>query len=493
MTDEDDRNRSTGCSPRHSSSRWRAAPLAADDAAGYPSRPITVVVGYPPGGATDIIARLVATKLSQSLGQPVIVENKPGAGSNIATEQVVRAKPDGYTLLVETIANATNMTVYKNIKYDSAVTWRRSSSSCRRPACWCVSPSLKATDLKSLIALAKAEPGKLTFASSGVGGSPHLAGELLKLRAGIDMVHVPYKGATPALMDVISGHVSMGFKTSLGALEQIQAGKLRPIAVAYAKRLPELPDVPTMAEAGLDDFEVSSWNGLAAPAGTPEPIIRKLNEEVNRILAMPDVREQLRDARRPGGGRHAAGFRRLRQRRDREVARGDQGGRDLARLMLPRSAQDAPMTRIALVTTGGTIVSRIDERTGLAMPVLSGDELVRTLRGLTDTADLEVIDYIRVASPQIAPHHWVGLHDRIQALVDARRHPGVVVTHGTSTLEETAWFLDLTLRDRQAGGPDRRPAQRLRGRLRRAAQPARRAARVPLRRRARTGRAGGPQ
>ena len=267
---------------------------AADEAGAYPTRPITVVVGYPPGGATDIIARLVATKMSQSFGQPVIVENKPGAGSNIATEHVVRAKPDGYTLLVETIANATNMTVYKNLKYDSTRDLAPIAQFMSSPSILCVTSSLQATDLKSLIALAKAEPGKLTFASSGLGGSPHLAGELLKLRAGIDMVHVPYKGATPALVDVISGHVSMGFKTSLGALEQIQAGKLRPIAVAYSKRLPELPDVPTMAEAGLEDFEVSSWNGLAAPAGTPEPIIRKLNEEVNRILALPDVRDQLR-------------------------------------------------------------------------------------------------------------------------------------------------------------------------------------------------------
>lgn len=267
---------------------------AADDAGDYPSRPITIVVGYPPGGATDIIARLVATKLSQSLGQPVIVENKPGAGSNIATEQVVRAKPDGYTLLVETIANATNMTVYKNLKYDSARDLAPIVQFMSSPSILVVSPSLKATDLKSLIAMAKAEPDKLTYASSGVGGSPHLAGELLEMRADIDMVHIPYKGATPAMMDVISGHVSMGFMTSLGALEQIQAGKLRPLAVAYAKRLPELPEVPTMAEAGLKDFEVSSWNGLAAPAGTPEPIIRKLNQEVNKILATPEAREQLR-------------------------------------------------------------------------------------------------------------------------------------------------------------------------------------------------------
>lgn len=279
------------------------AGVAADDAVGYPSRPITVVVGYPPGGATDIIARLVSTKLSQALGQPVIVENKPGAGSNIATEQVVRAQPDGHTLLVETIANATNMTVYKNVKYDSTRDLAPIVQFMSSPSVLVVSPSLKAKDLKSLIALAKAEPGKLTYASSGIGGSPHLAGELLELRAGIDMIHVPYKGATPAMVDVISGHVSMGFMTSLGALEQIQAGKLRPIAVAYAKRLPELPEVPTMAEAGLDNFEVSSWNGLAAPAGTPEAIIRKLNQEVNKILALPDVREQLRTlGAQPVGG-----------------------------------------------------------------------------------------------------------------------------------------------------------------------------------------------
>ena len=268
--------------------------VAADDASGYPSRPVTIVVGYPPGGATDIIARLVANKLSESLGQPVIVENKPGAGSNIATEQVVRAQPDGHTLLVETIANATNMTVYKNVKYDSMRDLVPIIQFMSSPSVLVVAPSLEAKDLKSLIALAKAQPDKLTYASSGVGGSPHLAGELLELRAGIRMVHVPYKGATPAMMDVIAGHVSMGFMTSLGALEQIQAGKLRPIAVAYAKRLPELPDVPTMAEAGLDNFEVSSWNGLAAPAGTPEPIIRKLNQAVDAILALPDVRERLR-------------------------------------------------------------------------------------------------------------------------------------------------------------------------------------------------------
>ncbi len=262
-------------------------------AASYPSRPITIVVGFPPGGATDIVARMVAAKLSQSLGQPVIVDNKPGASSNIATENVVRSRPDGYTLLVETIANATNMSVYKNLKYDTARDLSPIIQFMSSPSVLVVNSSLPAKDVKSLISLAKSQPGKLSYASSGVGGSPHLAGEMLKLRAGVDILHVPYKGATPALTDVMSGTVSMGFMTSLGALPFMQSGQLRPLAVAYPSRLPELPDVPTMAEAGLPDFEVNSWNGLAAPAGTPQPIIDKLNREVDKILAMPDVRKQL--------------------------------------------------------------------------------------------------------------------------------------------------------------------------------------------------------
>ena len=260
--------------------------------ANWPERPITILVGYPPGGATDLAARFVATLLSKSLGKPVIVENKPGAGSNIATELVVRAKPDGYTLLVATIANATNMSIYKQLNYDSSRDLLPIVQLMASPSVLVVNPEVPAKDLQSLIALAKSRPGKLTYASSGVGGSPHLAGELLKMRAGIDIVHVPYKGATPALMDVVSGQVSMGFKTSLGAMPQMQKGQLRPIAVANATRLPELPEVPTMAEAGLPDFEVTSWNGLAAPAGTPRAIVEKLNAEVNRILATSEVKAQ---------------------------------------------------------------------------------------------------------------------------------------------------------------------------------------------------------
>ncbi len=274
----------------------------ADAAATYPAKPVTIVVGYPPGGATDIIARLVADKLGRAWKQPVIIENKAGAGSNIATDYVVRAQPDGYTLLVETIANATNMSIYKNLNYDTRKDLAPIVQLMASPSVLVVNPSVPAKDLKELIALAKKEPGKYTFASSGVGGSPHLAAEMLKLRAGIDLLHVPYKGATPALTDVLAGNVSMGFMTSLGALSHMQAGKLRPIAIASPRRLADLPDVPTMAEAGLADFHVLSWNGIAAPAGTPPAIIDKINKEVNKILAMPDVKKQLAQLGAEAGG-----------------------------------------------------------------------------------------------------------------------------------------------------------------------------------------------
>jgi tripartite-type tricarboxylate transporter receptor subunit TctC len=271
------------------------AAAAAEDTAAYPSRPVTIVVGFAPGGATDITARLLAGRLSQSLGKPFIVENRPGADSNIATEQVVRAKPDGHTLLLQTIANATNMSAYKNLGYDTVRDLRPIVLVMTSPSVLVVTPSLPVKDLRSLIGLAKAQPGRLSFASSGTGGSTHLAGEMLKMRAGLDMVHIPYKGAAPAMADVVAGHVSLGFMASLGALSTMQSGHLRPIAVAHFKRLPELPDVPTMAEAGMADFEVSSWNGLAAPVGTPQPIVDKLNAEVNKILALPEVQRQLQE------------------------------------------------------------------------------------------------------------------------------------------------------------------------------------------------------
>jgi tripartite-type tricarboxylate transporter receptor subunit TctC len=246
---------------------------------------------------------LLAERLTQALGKPFIVENRPGANSNIGTEHVVRAKPDGYTLMVKTIANATNMSAYKNLGYDTARDLTPIVHFISTPSVLVVTSSLPVTDLRSLIRLAKSQPGRLSFASSGTGGSTHLAGELLKARAGLELVHIPYKGAAPAMADVIAGHVSMGFMASLGALAPMQSGQVRPIAVAHSRRLTELPNVPTMAEAGLEDFEVSSWNGLAAPTGTPQAIIDRLNAEVNKILASPDVQRQLQalGARAVGG------------------------------------------------------------------------------------------------------------------------------------------------------------------------------------------------
>lgn len=271
----------------------QALPAAAQDAAAsWPSRPVTIVVGFAPGGATDIAARLIAQKLQEAWGQPFVVDNRAGAGSNIGSEVVARAEPDGYRLLMGTIANATNMSLYKNLKYDTLRDFAAVTQVMSAPSVLVVSPTLAVDDLKGLIALAKSRPGTLTYASSGAGGSPHLAGELLCQRAGIQMIHVPYKGAAPALADVIAGHVNLGFKTALSAIPSMQAGKLKPIAVAATKRLPQIPNVPTMAEAGIADFEVSSWSGLLAPAKTPQPIVDKLQREVARILALPDVRER---------------------------------------------------------------------------------------------------------------------------------------------------------------------------------------------------------
>ncbi|MEY4864126.1 MAG: hypothetical protein RLZ51_2221 [Pseudomonadota bacterium] len=270
-----------------------APAFAQDAAAAYPSKPIRLLVGFAPGGSTDIIARTLAAKMQEQWGQPVTVENRPGAGSNLGAEAVLRADPDGYTLLIGTIANATNMSLYKNLKYDIQRDFVAVSQVMAAPSVLVVSPTLPVQDLKELIALAKAKPGVLTYASSGAGGSPHLAGELFCLRTDIRMVHVPYKGAAPALADVISGQVNLGFKTALTAVPPIKSGRLRPIAVAANKRLAQLPEVPTLAELGVADLEVSSWNGLFAPSRTPAPIVAKLAREMARIVALPDVRERL--------------------------------------------------------------------------------------------------------------------------------------------------------------------------------------------------------
>jgi tripartite-type tricarboxylate transporter receptor subunit TctC len=266
---------------------------AAGIAQGYPTRPVRIVVGYQAGGPTDLVARLLAGKLQAALGQPVIVDNKPGAGSNLASELVASAAPDGYTLLLAAAPITMNGLLYRNLKWDVQKSFEPISKVSSAPAVLAVTPTLPAKNLQQLLALAKKEPGRLSFGSSGNGGSQHLAGEMLRQRAGVDITHVPYKGASGALNDLMAGHVSMAFMTSTSAMPHLQQGKVRPIAVAAARRLPQLPAVPTMAEAGLPGFEVDSWNGLFAPAGTPPAIVARLQREVAKAVAAPELREKL--------------------------------------------------------------------------------------------------------------------------------------------------------------------------------------------------------
>jgi tripartite-type tricarboxylate transporter receptor subunit TctC len=269
------------------------SPTAAIAAGPYPSAPIRIVVGYQAGGPTDLTARLIANAMQASMGQAVIVENKVGGGSNIASGFVAASAPDGYTLLLAAAPITMTRYLYKGLKFDVLKSFEPIVNVMTAPAVLAVSKKLPVTDLKSLIALAKQKPGSLTFGSTGPGGSQHLAGELLKQKAGIDMLHVPYKGASGALTDLMAGNVDMVFMTSMSALPALKSGNPRPLAVASKKRMPQMPNVPTMDESGLPGFEAESWNGLLAPAGTPAPILDRLNAEVNKALASPEVREKL--------------------------------------------------------------------------------------------------------------------------------------------------------------------------------------------------------
>ncbi|HWI82123.1 tripartite tricarboxylate transporter substrate binding protein [Ramlibacter sp.] len=269
------------------------APLArAQGSADYPSGPVRIVVGFSAGGPTDLAARLIAAKLQTAFGQTFIVENKPGAGSNLASEIVANAAPDGATLLMAAAPLAINNHLYKTLKWDVLKSFEPISQVMSAPCILAVRPESYKT-MAELLADARKQPGKLSFSSSGAGGSQHLAGELLQQKAGIKLIHVPYKGASPALNDLLGGQIAMGFMTSLSSVPYFKSGKLRALAVAAPQRLPQLPDVPTMAEAGLPGVEINSWSGLLAPARTPPEIVAKLQREVAKALASPDVRDKL--------------------------------------------------------------------------------------------------------------------------------------------------------------------------------------------------------
>lgn len=266
----------------------------AETAAQYPSKPIHLIVPFPPGGTTDILARDVAQKLSETWHQQVIVENRPGAGGNIGADLVAKAAPDGYTLVMGTVGtHAINPSLYKKMPYDHVKDFAPVVLVAGVPNVLVVNPSLPVHSVQELIAYAKANPGKLNFASSGNGTSIHLSGELFKSMTGVEMTHVPYKGSAPALTDLIGGQVQLMFDNLPSSLGFIKAGKLRALAVTSAARSATLPDLPTIAESGLPGFEASSWFGVLAPAGTPRDIVQKVNQAVAAWLDTPDAKQRL--------------------------------------------------------------------------------------------------------------------------------------------------------------------------------------------------------
>ncbi|TMS58443.1 tripartite tricarboxylate transporter substrate binding protein [Imbroritus primus] len=269
-----------------------ATPAIAADK--YPNKPVTIIVPFSAGGTTDILARIVGVKLGETLGETVIIDNRPGAGGNIGAAMVAKAKPDGYTLLMGTVGtHAINQTLYPKLNFDPIKDFAPLTRVANLPNLLVVHPSVPAKNVQELIAYAKANPGKLNFGSSGNGSSIHLSGELFKNMTGIDMQHVPYKGSAPAVTDLLGGQISMMFDNMPSAIQHVKSGKLRPLAVTTAKRSPALPNVPTIAESGVKGYEATSWFGLLAPAGTPPAIINRLNADLVKILAMPDVKKQM--------------------------------------------------------------------------------------------------------------------------------------------------------------------------------------------------------
>ena len=260
----------------------------------YPTRPVRILVNSAPGGAPDILARLMAQWLSERLGQPFVIDNRPGAGGNIAVEAVVKAPADGYTLLLVGIQGAINATLYEKLNYDFTRDIELVASISRETLALEVTPSFPARTVPEFIAYAKANPGKLTMATPGIGSTPHLAGELFKMMAGLDMVHVPYRASAPALIDVIGGQVQMIFGPLSSSLEYVRAGKLRALAVSTASRSGALPDIPPLADF-LPGYDVSGWFGIGAPKNTPAEIVERLNKEINAGLADPKLKARVAD------------------------------------------------------------------------------------------------------------------------------------------------------------------------------------------------------
>jgi tripartite-type tricarboxylate transporter receptor subunit TctC len=256
---------------------------------GYPAKPVRFIVPIGPGGATDILTRALGQRLAVQWGQQVLVENRPGGGSNVGFEAAAKAPADGYTLLMAQPPFAINVSLYKKLPYDPLRDFSTVILTAKSTAALVVHPSVPARSVKEMIALAKARPGQLTYASSGNGTSTHLSGELFKSMAGIKIMHIPYKGAGPAINDLLGGHVDMAFVSLTSAIAQIKANRLRAIAIANVQRTPLMPELPTFIESGLKDFEVLGWYGVLTPAGTPREVIDKLNADITTALAHPEL------------------------------------------------------------------------------------------------------------------------------------------------------------------------------------------------------------
>lgn len=272
-----------------------AAPLAVAHADDYPNRPIRLVVPFPPGGGNDNVARPIAQKLGEALGQTVVVDNRPGAGTMIGAEAVAKAAPDGYTLFFGSIAShAISPNLYQKVNYDPIKDFEPISLLASAPTIFVVSPKLPFKSVAELVAAAKANPGKYTYGSAGTGTPPHLSGEIFRKEAGIDILHVPYKGGNGSIPDVISGRVDMMFDTAASAMQHIKAGNLKPIAISRSTRLPDLPDVPTFAEVGFPQFNTAGWYGILAPAKTPKAIVDKLQLTLKKVMAEPEIQVRLK-------------------------------------------------------------------------------------------------------------------------------------------------------------------------------------------------------
>jgi tripartite-type tricarboxylate transporter receptor subunit TctC len=258
----------------------------------YPTKPVRVVVPSSAGGGTDIIARIVAPKLTQALGQQVVIDNRPGAGTMIGGELVAKAPPDGYTLLMCVSTLATNPVIYRKVPYNALTDFAPITRVLTAPNILVVHPSLPPRNVKELIAFAKARPGQINFGSAGLGTNPHLSMELFLSMTGLTMVHVPYKGSAPAIVDLLAGHIVVMTATALTGIPHVRAGRLRALGVTGDKRMPAAPDIPTIAEAGVPGYEAVQWYGLVAPANTPREVIARLNREMVTILQAPDVKEK---------------------------------------------------------------------------------------------------------------------------------------------------------------------------------------------------------